>query len=168
MDLSSLLAPGGANTLTATENAQIELRLIIRAEPIPGLGGVPLPEVDSIASTPEIVPTGETLTQTTREIDQAVNELAGHTREVVLNLQDCVWSSSVSPYSSMVQGGRDGLIASFGGAEFARRLLHGIQSLQNLIDGTPNGKPTPIASANSSTNMAEPWDGTVDTSQMTR
>ena len=80
-DLSFLLSPGGVGggvgSLTATENAGIELHTIITA--VDTLGSTPA-EVASIESAPEVIAEGDTLTQTTPEIEESVNLLTEQTR----------------------------------------------------------------------------------------
>ena len=76
-DLSFLLSPGGVGSLTATENAGIELHTIITA--VDTLGSTPA-EVASIESAPEVIAEGDTLTQTIPEIEESVNLLTEQTR----------------------------------------------------------------------------------------
>ena len=76
-DLSYLLSPGSVGSLTATENAGIELRTIITA--VDTLGSTPA-EVASIESAPEVIAEGDTLTQTIPEIEESVNLLTEQTR----------------------------------------------------------------------------------------
>lgn len=76
-DLSYLLSPGSVGSLTATQNAGIELHTIITA--VDTLGSTPA-EVASIESAPEVIAEGETLTQTIPEIEESVNLLTEQTR----------------------------------------------------------------------------------------
>ena len=76
-DLSYLLSPGSVGSVTATQNAGIELHTIITA--VDTLGSTPA-EVASIESAPEVIAEGETLTQTIPEIEESVNLLTEQTR----------------------------------------------------------------------------------------
>ena len=76
-DLSFLLSPGSVGSLTATENAGIELHTIITA--VDTLGSTPA-EVASIESAPEVIAEGDTVTQTIPEIEESVNLLTEQTR----------------------------------------------------------------------------------------
>ena len=76
-DLGYLLSPNSVGSLTATQNAGIELHTIITA--VDTLGSTPA-EVASIESAPEVIAEGDTLTQTIPEIEESVNLLTEQTR----------------------------------------------------------------------------------------
>lgn len=160
-DLGSLLAPGGSNTLTATENAGVELSFIVTAVDTPTYEGALL-ETEPLTGAPEVANTGETLTQTTPEIEGAINELTQQTGRGLSLLQECIANRGGPDCLKVAGGGITSIIAAFGGAY---NLIHGVQSLSNLAKGSPKGTPTPTAStsASSSSNAAEPTEWILNT-----
>ena len=153
-DLGSLLAPGGSSTATATENAEVELSFIVTAVDTPAYDGALL-ETEPLTGAPEVANTGETLTQTTPEIEGAIDELTQQTGRGLSLLQDCIANPGSPACLKFVGGGGASIVAVFGGAY---NLIHGVQSLSNLAKGSPKGTPTTSASASasSSSNPAEP------------
>lgn len=160
-DLGSLLAPGGSNTATATENAGIELSFRLTAVDTPAYAGAPL-ETEPLTGSPEVATVGETLTQTTPEIEGAINELTQQTGRSLSRLQECIANPGNPDCLKFAGGTLVSLGAAFGGAY---NLVHGFQSLNNLAKGSPKGTPTPTASASasSSSNPAEPTDWILNT-----
>ena len=160
-DLGSLLAPGGSSTATATENAGVELSFIVTAVDTPAYDGALL-ETEPLTGAPEVASTGETLTQTTPEIEGAINELTQQTGRGLSLLQDCIANPGSPACLKFAGGGITSIVAVFGGAY---NLIHGVQSLSNLAKGSPKGTPTPSASASasSSSNPAEPTEWILNT-----
>ena len=119
-------------------------------------------ETEPLTGAPEVANTGETLTQTTPEIEGAINELTQQTGRGLSLLQECIANRGGPDCLKVAGGGITSIIAAFGGAY---NLIHGVQSLSNLAKGSPKGTPTPTAStsASSSSNAAEPTEWILNT-----